>query len=302
VNIPVPKKLVDTMAERARRMHYSLWVEVRDNWITYPKDLQNELRKAGWEPPRPANVPHKPLESDDAGEDYLFMHRETIKYANKILTAAGDPNYRRIEGWLELPPPNDADYPVPPPWFDPAEFPVIVRFIERSKADIVYEKYLKPWAEMFSEPGFLKQISLGTLGSMIQSTVHDTVKRRWSAVPGGRRPELGPTVETIPTQWDDPRYNYLADFYSMQVNPVFWKFYGWVDDRVEEWKLVHGVFGTDFWKGKWIGKLPDAAEGAPSGLHERLEDPEVAKKHAAEIEQLLVKIGRSLAAAEATAA
>jgi len=277
-------------------MHYYLWHEVRDNWVTYPKDLQDELRKAGWEPPRPAGLPHEPLETDDSGEDYLFMHRDTIRYANKILADAGDPNYRRIEGWLELPAPDDPDYPVPPPWFDPAEFPVIVQFTQRSKADMVYQKYLKPWGEMFSDPGFLKMISLGTLGSLIHSTVHATVKRRWSAVPGGRRPEPGPQVKTIPAEWDDPRYDYLADFYSMQVNPVYWKFYGWVDDRIEEWKLVHGVFGTDFWKGKWIGKVPDAGKGAPSGLQERLEDPEIAKKHADEIEQLLVSIGSSVAA------
>jgi len=293
---PVPKRLVETMASRARRMHYLLWHEVRDNWLTYTKDVQKELRETGWEPPRPANNEKgELLLTNDSGEDFLYLHRETIRYANKVLEKAGDPNYPRIEGWVELPSPDNLEFPVPAPWFDPAEFPVINQFIARSKADLTFDKYLKSWESMFTDPGYLKDISLGALGSFIYSTVHDTVKRRWSAVPGGRRPDPGSEVQRIPDEWDDPRYDYLADFYSMQVNPIYWKFCGWLDERVENWKLVHGVFGNDFWKGKWMGKIPNAVEGAPAGLHERLEDPDVASKHAAEAEQMLIITGRGFA-------
>ncbi len=300
MNHAVPKQLVETMAIRARRMHYYLWHEVRDNWVNYPKDLQEELRKAGWEPPRPAqDESGAPVVTNDSGEDFLYMNRQTIRYANKVLKRAVDPDYPRVEGWLEIPPPDDPDFPVPAPWFDPAEFPVVTRFTARAKTDLTYEKYLAPGERMLTDPGFLRDISLGTLGAVIDATVQPTVKRRWSAVPGGRRPEPGPEVETIPVEWDDPRYDYLADFYSMQVNPVYWKFYGWVDDRIENWKVVHGVFGgitgDDFWKGTWMGKIPKAGEGAPAGLHERLEDPVVASEHAAESEKLLLTIGRSVA-------
>ncbi|WP_151898904.1 Tat pathway signal protein [Nitrosospira lacus] len=299
---PVPEQLVDAMAARACRMHYYLWHEIRDNWVNYPKDLQDELRKAGWEPPRPAlDENGEPFVDNGSGEDYLYMHRQTIQYANKILARAGDPNYRRIEGWLEIPSPDDPDFPVPAPWFDPGEFPVVIQFMTRSKTELTFQKYLKPWENMFTDPGFLKDISLGMLGALIHTTVHDTVKRRWSAVPGARRPEPGPEVETIPVEWDDPRYNYLPDFYSMQVNPVYWKFYGWVDDRIESWKVVHCIFGSNFWQGKWMGKIPDAGEGAPAGLYERLEDPAVANTHAAETEHLLLTIGRRLASGNSPA-
>jgi hypothetical protein len=296
VKSSIPKQLVETMAIRARRMHYCLWHEVRGNWLAYPRDLQSELRKAGWEPPRPANNEKgELLLANDSGEDYFYMHRQTIRYANKILGKVGNPDYPRIEGWLEFPAPDDPDFPVPPAWFDPAEFSTINQFIARSKTELTFKKYLKSWEGMFTDPGFLKDISLGSLGSFIQSTVHDTVKRRWSEVPGARRPELGSGVETIPIEWDDPRYNYLADFYSMQVNPVFWKLYGWIDERLENWKVVHGVFGNDFWQGKWVGKLPNAEEGASADLHDRLDDPAVANQHAEEIEQLLLIIGKRLA-------
>ena len=56
MSTPLPEKLVLAMATRARRMHYYLWHEVRDNWLTYPKDLQKELREAGWEPPDPPRM------------------------------------------------------------------------------------------------------------------------------------------------------------------------------------------------------------------------------------------------------
>ena len=291
-----PKQLIDTMAARARRMHNYLWHEARDNWFTYPKDVQEKLAKAGWDPPRPAwNESGDPLLTNDSGEDFLFMHRQTIRYANKILAQASDRDYPRIEGWLAIPSPDDPDFPVPAPWFDPAEFPVITQFTTRSKTDLTYKKYLQRWENMFTDPAFLRGVSLGTLGALIHSTVHDTFRHRWAAAPGGRRPEPGIDVTEIPVEWDDPRYDYLGDTYSMQVNPVYWNFCGWIDDRIENWKVAHGVFGNDFWKGRWIGKMPDAGEDAPDGLHERLEDPEAAGRHTAEIEQMLLIIGRSIA-------
>ncbi len=300
-NAPLPTPLVDKMAARARRMHNYLWHEVRDNWLTYPKDVQEELRKAGWEPPRPAwDASGNPLLDNNSGEDFLYMQRQAIRYANKILAQANDPDYPRVEGWLEIPAPDNSDFPVPPLWFDPAEFPVIMRFTTRSKTDLTYEKYLKPWEAMFTEPGFLKSISLGTFGSLLHATVHDTVRHRWAAVPGGKRPEPSAEVTTIPVDWDVSQYNYLGDTYSMQVNPIYWKFCGWLDERIDNWKVVHGVFGNDFWKGTWTGKLPAAPEGAPAGLHERLEDPDVANQHAKEVEQLLLTIAKSIAPGEAS--
>jgi hypothetical protein len=288
----LPTQLVDRMASRPYRMHNYLWHEVRTNWPTYPKTVQRKLRQAGWEPPRPAvDERGLPNATNDSGEDYLYMHRELILYANGILAEVGDPDYPRIEGWVELPPPGDPDFPVPPPWFDPQEFPVITEFIARSKSDVAFQKNLKSWEGTFTDPGFLSAVSLGTLGALIEHSLYPGVKRRWSAVPGGRRPDPGPTeAEAIPIEWDDPRYDYLADPYSMQVNPAYWKFYGWVDDRIEDWKLVNGVFGNGFWKASWVGKMPEAAEGAPSGLYERLEDSEVANQHAKEIEQMLMTI------------
>ena len=90
------------MAARVCRLHYYLWYEVRVNWMTYPKDLQEEIRKAGWEPPRPArNESGEDSLLNDSGEDFLYMHRQAIRYANKILSRVEDPEYKRVEGWIK---------------------------------------------------------------------------------------------------------------------------------------------------------------------------------------------------------
>ena len=43
-----------------------------------------------------------------------------------------------------------------------------------------------------------------------------------------------------------------------------------------------------------MGKMPDAGKEAPTGLYERLEDPVIASQHSAEIEQLILTMGRSI--------
>jgi hypothetical protein len=277
-------------------MHNYLWHEIRNDWLNYTNDVRLKLSQAGWEPPRPALAANGyPMLTNDSGEDYLYMHHQMILYANKVLAGLGDPNYPRIEGWTALPPPGDPDWPVPQAWFDPLEFPIITQFIARSKTDIAFYKNFKSWERLFTDPGFLVAVTLGELGSLIHFTLHDGVKRRWSAVPGGRRPDPGPTdVESIPTEWDGLWYDYLADTYAMQVNPIYWQFYGWVDDRIQDWKLAHSVFGDDFWKGRWVGKMPEpAAQGLTSSLFQTLEDSQVAEQHAREAQRCLTLIAEA---------
>lgn len=64
--------------------------------------------------------------------------------------------------------------------------------------------------------------------------------------------------------WGDPKYDYLGDFYSSHVNPLFWKLHGWVDDRIEDWFNTHEAInpceieryeyqGVKWFKpGKWV--------------------------------------------------
>jgi hypothetical protein len=40
-------------------------------------------------------------------------------------------------------------------------------------------------------------------------------------------------------KWDAPSNDYLGDFHSSHVNPIFWKLHGWVDDCIGVWQAAH---------------------------------------------------------------
>jgi hypothetical protein len=265
MNPALPEPVVAEMARRDYRMYNLLWREIRRFWHQYPPDVQDKIRELGWEPPRPSRDEHEaPILTNGSGEDFFYMQRQLNRRVNRILTRVGDPEYPQIEGWVRLPDPDDPDYPVPAPWFDPGSPPIVNRYVARIKSDIVFEKYFRSWEKTFSDPNFLRSVSLGMLGALVDFYVLDPFRRRWAAAPGAMRPVVEPAdAATVDTIWDDPRYDFLSDHYAMFVNPIYWRFAGWVDDRVEEWKYANGVFGDDFWTGTWVGKLPEEQQAAP---------------------------------------
>jgi hypothetical protein len=247
------------MARRDYRMHNLLWREIRRYWNQYPRDVQDRIRELGWEPPRPATDENeRPILDNDSGEDFFFTNRQLIRRVNRILTRVGDPLYPQVEGWVQLPGPGDPDFPVPPPWFDPGSHAIVNRYVARIKTDVVFEKHLRTWEKTFTDPTFLRSVSLGTLGGLVDYYLVNPFRRRWAEPPGAMRPAVGPAdTATIGPEWDDPRYDFLSDHYAMHVNPIYWRFAGWVDDRLEEWKYANGVFGDEFWRGTWVGILPE---------------------------------------------
>jgi hypothetical protein len=90
-------------------------------------------------------------------------------------------------------------------------------------------------------PNILTQLTLGAYGNLLEMTIHNWMHMRWASVP--RDPASG-KVESrgnydVDTRWDDPKNDYLGEFHTSHVNPVFWKLHGWVDDRVEDWFRAH---------------------------------------------------------------
>lgn len=286
----LPREVVEMMAKREHRMHHWLWHEVRNSWHSYSRDVQTKLDNIGWRPPRPLmDEENRPNIRGHAGEDFLYMHRQMLADVNTILAEVGDPNYKRVEGWTVVPPPGDPDYPVPPAWFNPPlqTFLPIAR-LRRIKSDVYYHKRFVYWQKLFTSPVFLRRVTLGELGVLIELTIHNMMHLRWGSPPGSTfpSPEDATQGETIPTEWDDPRYDFLVETYSSHVNPIFWKLHGWIDDRVEDWKLANGVFGNDFWKGTWTGKIPgDEQTPEAHGVHMSLEQPQVAQAHLADEEE-----------------
>lgn len=246
------------MADRAWRMAHYVWHEVRNMWLLYDDATRNALRTLGWEPPRPAreagaNGQPKPILTNDSGEDFLYMHREMIRAVNERL--AGDPQYPRVEGWKSLPLPQDTDYPVPPAWdTGDAEFN---DYLGSVKGDAAFNNQFKPWQTRYTDPAFLKTISLGELGARIEFTIHNQMHMRWCAQPAmGMRPEVdAANPNAIDTKWDKSEYDWLGDTYSSHVNSTFWKVHGWVDDRITDWATANNV-STIQWKGTWLGKMP----------------------------------------------
>jgi hypothetical protein len=303
---PLPSAVVNMMAKREHRMHHWLWHEVRNGWYDYPKDVQTKLDDLGWRPPRPLmDEAGRPNLRSNAGEDFLYMHRRMIADVNAVLASVGDPNYKRVEGWTVVPAPSDPNYPVPPAWFNPLIEPFLpLSRLRRIKSDTYYYKRFVYWQKLFADPGFLRRVSLGELGVLIELTIHNMMHLRWGAPPGSSFPSpQDPTMgETIPQEWDDPRYDFLVETYSSHVNPIFWKLHGWIDDRVEDWRVANGAANDDFWNGTWVGPMPGheaTAQGMHAqsirarGVHLQLEQPQAAEQHLAQVEEAVKVVRRS---------
>jgi hypothetical protein len=243
----IPRRVAVEMARRRRRFHQYLWHRVRNSWLRLTEGERRAVQdiNPAWAPSRPAlDSMRRPMRENDSGEDFLFMHRCMIDLAKEILSGAGDAAFPRVEGWRSIPPPGDADYPVP-------EFPESE--LEEVKSAEYCERVIAPWEARYKDPDYLRGVTLGQLGSDLQFTIHCAVHVRWAAPsPVGYRPSTTSAGE-IGARWDAPKYDYLGDTYSSHVNPIFWKIHGWMDDRVEDWKRAHGISGEIEWKGTWLG-------------------------------------------------
>lgn len=295
--LELPTPVATTLAQRVYRMQHFLWFELREFWRSYPEESRQKIRDLGWEPPRPSLDEYQvPIVADNSGEDFLYMHCEWMAFVNHLLAAAGDPELTRVEGWTTLPSPGDPDYPVPPEWFGPEALALSNAFVGRAKTDDFFERRFRRWEQQCTDPSYLRRVTLGELGTFIEATLHEGMRSRWASAPAAMRPDPPPPGEPLGDNWDDPKYDFLRDHYAMHVNPIYWTFYGWVLDRVEDWKVTNGVFGRDFWKATWVGKMPldlqpagqcPPSPRAPEPVLAALAKPEIATAHVAEMEQVL---------------
>ncbi|GAA4936162.1 hypothetical protein ACFPM3_06285 [Streptomyces coeruleoprunus] len=250
----LPKPVVDAMADRSMRLHHLLWHAARNGWAGMTPAEQQIFRDHGWEPPRPGLTAAGDPEMDNgSGEDFLYMHREMIADVDDILARLGDPQYPRVEGWPAVPAPDDPDYPVPPD-FDIPGAPGLTGAIRNAKTDASLDQ-LRAWEATSTDPAVLRQVTLGQLGAFLEYGIHNRMHLRWSAEMPAYRPNEDPF--TIGAQWDDARYNWLADPYSAHVNPAFWKLHGWVDARIDDWMAANDLTGPVPWSfdPPWSGPM-----------------------------------------------
>jgi hypothetical protein len=277
----LPSRLIHEMARRPSRFHLYLWHRLRNSWLWLSENERQAVRDINpdWEPPRPArDRAGRPIKANDSGEDFLFMHRRTIALANAILAEVGNSSCPRVEGWERIPPPGDADYPVP-------DFPD--SGLEELMSVEYFEQYIAPWERQYTDSDYLRSVTLGRLGSDIEVTIYAAMHMRWAAPSKvGYRP-VTTIAGGIGERWDAPAYDYLGDTYSSHVNPIFWKLHGWVDDRLEDWKRANGVTSEPDRRGTWLG---------PARRHRG--DP-VAAGDAGDFEDEMMRIDRIISASVA---
>ncbi len=250
---PLPQSLVRYMASRGMRQHHYLWHLVRNQWLDpdgFTPAQRRRIEQMGWVPPRPAVGPDGVMLGNNSGEDFLYMHRQMIADADKILADAADPTYPRIEGWDEIPRPNDAEWPVPPP-FD-ATLP-FAGALNEAKSDAFFHTRIASLAQRYTDPSYLSTISLGEFGARLEFSVHNAMHLRWADHLPAYRLEDPADLTSVDVRWDDPAYDWLADTYSSHVNRVFWKLHGWIDARIDDWVRANGGAGEPDWVGTWLG-------------------------------------------------
>jgi hypothetical protein len=233
------------LASKSHRLKHAVWhtIRVRGIWYGLDEKSKAEIRNLGWGLDRPPFNENNNLNlSNGAGEDFLYMHRKMISMMIEKYNAQSIPF---IESWKSLP---EAD--VPQLFYSEQASPdtvekKIYRLDTLKSGNMVHPAYLVPsendeedraflkrmillknpeyltyvmlrLERIFKNKMFLATISLGALGNLIEFEIHNQMHMRWSTVP--RDPSSGEPLERdafdLDNKWDDPKYDYLGDFYS----------------------------------------------------------------------------------------
>lgn len=254
---------VAMLASKRHRLWHATWHTARSEWINLRHEKSRQkIAALGWEirrPPRRRRAEGGALVLDNgAGEDFLFMHRAMIGMVREDCRRQG---VASPAAWKTLPKPETEQIV-----YAPLERGGVTEFRKDlalsgnmvpatedwAKTPDYYTSVVRNWESHFTSPTTLGALSLGALGVMLEFTVHNAMHRRWCSL--ARDPETGAALRDPETgepgtrpsfdfadKWDAARYDYLGEFYSSQVNPVFWRMHGWVDDRVEDWARVHAA-------------------------------------------------------------
>jgi hypothetical protein len=269
-NIPLPKSVAELFAARMHRLHHALWHGLRDSWESLSDGTKKEITALKWNPPRTNQKFYKngwmPRTTNGSGIDFLFMHREMIREFDEAMTqAGGDPNI----GWEVIPEPGRfKDFDVPGTWELPEEIKWLERRFKVVKSDEFYWSRMKWWDRQFHNHEFLSKVTLGELGSLIETSVHNDMHMRWASQPfdpaTGEPTALGRAGTDIDPKWDVVVYDFLGETYSSHVNPIFWRLHKWVDSIIDEWQAAHINISSDrvkikvidnikwFEKGNWV--------------------------------------------------
>lgn len=278
VNSPIalPGVVRDVFASRRHRLHHALWHGLRDLWnhSSTLEGAKKAIQDLSWRPPRPAlrwlSGGWMPETTNGSGIDFLYMHREMIAEFDKEMVKIGENPH---VGWEVVPEPGRlaSTHPgieVPPEWNLPDGLKWLQRRFAVVKSDEFYWSRMRWWDRDFHNHSYLRTITLGQLGSLLETSIHNDMHMRWAATPTdpetGEVLVLGRPETSIDQKWDLPTYDFLGETYSSHVNPIFWRLHKWVDRIIDEWFDAHDshapgevskvkINGVDWYESKkWI--------------------------------------------------
>ncbi|WP_064619040.1 pyoverdine maturation tyrosinase PvdP [Pseudomonas sp. GR 6-02] len=237
------------------RLFHQLWHASRDKWHKLSKDQQGALRGIGWQPgprgnERDARGPRK--DRNGSGVDFFFMHRHMLGTARSMQDLPSWSSFPMPQPELERDRQGFARYfdnhdgtALPPTWLA-AEDTEYTQWVSDIKTAETYHSNFQVWESRYRDPRYLSKLTLGQFGSEVELGLHDWLHMRWASVP--RDPSNGQPVPfardpaDFAARWYAPENDFLGDPFSSHVNPVFWHFHGWIDDRLEDWFRAHERF------------------------------------------------------------
>ncbi|MDZ5601676.1 PvdJ/PvdD/PvdP-like protein [Pseudomonas sp. RP23018S] len=246
--ITLQPPLLAWLISAEHRLFHQLWHASRDRWHTLPDDKRNALRGLGWQPgprdsERDARGRHK--DRNGSGVDFFFMHRHMLASARALQPLPSWPHFPLPQPALERDRQGFAAYfdnldgcSIPPTWLadDDEEYTEWVSGIKREET---FQANFALWESQYRDPRYLSQMTLGQLGSEMELGLHDWLHMRWAAVPrdpsNGAPVPYGRTQDDFAPRWFRAENDFLGDPFSSHVHPVFWRFHGWIDDRIEDW-------------------------------------------------------------------
>jgi hypothetical protein len=237
------------------RLFHQLWHASRDKWHSLSETKRDALRGIGWQPgprdqERDARGPRK--DRNGSGVDFFFMHRHMLGKARSL---------QELPSWQRFPMPqpelerdragfaryfdNHDGTALPPTWLADGD-DEYSQWVSDIKTAETYHSNFQVWESRYRDPRYLSKLTLGQFGSEVELGLHDWLHMRWASVP--RDPSNAAPVPMardpadFAARWYAPENDFLGDPFSSHVNPVFWYFHGWIDDRLEDWFRAHERF------------------------------------------------------------
>lgn len=266
MGVAIIPNALDMLASKSHRLKHAVWHTARGEWNSLEEASKTKIHSLGWGIDRPPFTKDGALDlSNGAGEDFLYMHRKMIAMVNHEYDIKNVP---RIESWKRLPRQNiqqffyseqddpanpgkklyrfnplSSGFMVPPatPLLLSQQQPSFVETLKFWKSPDYFRSVMGQLERQFMSPRYLSALSLGALGNLLEFTIHNPMHMRWASI--SRDPKTDEPLTRgdfeFDDKWDNPKYDYLGEFYSSHVNPVFWRLHGWVDDRIEDWFNAH---------------------------------------------------------------